>query len=144
MAGLQQRISNELLPYVQTPGQYIGREFNQIVRDAKEHWPVGWPPKGNPGETLPELFKFLKINIGDAPLSEAITAIAGRVKVPVLYDHNSLARIRADLSTKVSLTETNVFYARALDRLLSQARLRYEIRVDEANKPFLWITTLAR
>src|SRR5437868_2543602 len=98
-----------------------------VSRDAKEFWPVGWPLKGNPGETLPELFKFLKVNIGDASLSEAITAIAGRVKVPVLYDHNSLARIRADLSTKVSLTETNVFYARALDRLLSQAKLRYEI-----------------
>src|SRR5206468_10689851 len=53
-------------------------------REAKEYWPVGWPLKGNPGETLPELFKFLKVNIGDAPLSEAITAIAGRVKAPVL------------------------------------------------------------
>src|SRR5205085_3184644 len=38
-----------------------------VSRNATEHWPVGWPPKGNPSETLPELFKFLKVNIGDAP-----------------------------------------------------------------------------
>jgi hypothetical protein len=111
---------------------------------AKESWPVGWPPKENPGETLPEMFKFLKVNIGNAPLHEAIAAIAGRVKAPVLYDHNGLARIRADLHTKVSLTEGNVFYARALDRLLAQAKLKYEIRVDEAEKPFLWIMPLQR
>src|SRR5439155_17246872 len=113
-------------------------------RDAKEHWPVGWPPKGNPNETLPELFKFLKVNIGDAAVSEALTAIAGRVKAPVLLDHNSLARARTDLSTKVSLAETNIFYSRALDRLLSQAKLKYEIRLDEADKPFLWVTTVQR
>src|SRR5205814_8732531 len=112
-----------------------------VNRDAKEFWPVGWPLKGNPGETLPELFKFLKVNIGDASLSEAITAIASRVKAPVLYDYNALARARINLSTKVSLTESNIFYSRALDRLLSQARLKYEIRLDEADKPFLWITT---
>ncbi|MBW8883551.1 MAG: hypothetical protein JF612_01980, partial [Planctomycetia bacterium] len=113
-------------------------------RDAKEHWPVGWPLKGNPGETLPELFKFLKVNIGDAALSEAITAIASRVKAPVLYDHNSLARARTDLNAKVSLTDSNIFYSRALDRLLSQAKLKYEIRLDEADKPFLWITSVGR
>ena len=113
-------------------------------RDAKEHWPVGWPLKGNPGETLPELFKFLKINIGDAALSEAVTAIAGRVKAPVLYDHNGLAAARTNLSAKVSLTESNIFYSRALDRLLSQAKLKYEIRLDEADKPLLWITTVGR
>src|SRR5205085_2145109 len=31
---LRERVSNELLPYVQSPGQYIGREFNQLVRDG--------------------------------------------------------------------------------------------------------------
>lgn len=34
MTTLRQRISDELLPYVTTPGQYIGGEFNQLVRDG--------------------------------------------------------------------------------------------------------------
>jgi hypothetical protein len=111
-------------------------------RDVKEFWPVGWPPKGNPSETLPELFKFLKVEIDSAPLSDAITAISCRVKAPLLLDHNSLAAGQVDLNTKVSLPTSSTFYARALDRLLFQARLKYDLRVDEAQKPFLWITTL--
>jgi len=31
---LAQRISDELLPYVKQPSQYIGREFNQLARDG--------------------------------------------------------------------------------------------------------------
>jgi hypothetical protein len=109
---------------------------------AKEFWPVGWPPKGNPSETLPEFFKYLKVEINNTALSEAILAIAGRVKAPLLLDHNALAREKIDLQTKVNFPATSIFYARALDRLLFQAKLKYELRVDEADQPFLWITTL--
>jgi hypothetical protein len=111
-------------------------------RNIKEHWPVGWPPKGNPRETLPNLFKYLKIEIDKTPLAEAIAAIGGRLKTPVLIDHNSLARIQADLNTKVALPETNTYYLNALDRLLYQAKLKCELKIDEANKPLLWITTI--
>ncbi len=112
------------------------------LASAKEHWPIGWPPPGNPSETLPELFKYLKVEINDTPLSEAMTAIAGRVKAPLLLDHNAMARDRVDVTQKVNHPATTVFYARALDRLLFQAKLKYELRVDEANKPFFWVTTL--
>jgi hypothetical protein len=110
-------------------------------RDAKEHWPVGWPPKGNPSQTLPDLFKFLNVEIDKTALSETLAAISSRVKAPLLFDHNALARGEVDLAAKVSLPKGNTFYSRALDRLLLQAKLKYELRVDEADKPFLWITT---
>ena len=110
--------------------------------NSKEHWPVGWPPKGNPSETLPEFFKYLRVEINNTPLSEAMLAIASRVKAPLLVDHNAVARGQVNLQTKVNFPATNIYYARALDRLLFQAKLKYELRVDEAEKPFLWITTL--
>ena len=109
---------------------------------VKEFWPVGWPPKGNPHETLPELFKFLNVEITKTPVSEVVTAIGARVKAPVLIDHNSVARFQANLAAPVDLPKANTFYAAALDRMLFQAKLKYELRVDEANKPFLWVTTL--
>jgi hypothetical protein len=112
------------------------------TRGAKEHWPIGWPPKGNPSETLPELFKYLPVEIENTPLLESLMAIGGRLKTPVLFDHNALARDNVDLNIKVSFPRTNTFYARAFDRLLFQARLKYDIRLDEADKPFLWVTTL--
>lgn len=109
---------------------------------AKEFWPVGWPPKDNPSQTLPELFKFLTVEIEATPLNEAMAAIGSRVNAPLLLDHNALAREKVDLAMKVSFPRASTFYGRALDRLLFQARLKFEIRVDEANKPFLWVTTL--
>lgn len=110
-------------------------------RSASEHWPIGWPPQGNPSQTLPDLFKTLNVEIASTPLAEALPAIQTRLKAPVLLDHNSIARHEIDLQTKVDLPASNTYYDRILDRLLSQARLQYELRVDEAAKPFLWITT---
>jgi hypothetical protein len=113
------------------------------MRAPKEHWPVGWPPKGNPRETLPDLFKTLNVEIDQTPVAEVIQAVGGRLKAPVLLDHNSLAAAQIDLATaKVGLPQTKTYYDRVLDRLLFQARLKYDLRVDEAGKPFLWITTL--
>jgi hypothetical protein len=110
-------------------------------RTAREHWPVGWPPKGNPQETLPELFKTLNVEIMSTPLAEALPAIGQRLKTPILIDYNSLARADVELTTKVDLPMTNTYYDRILDRLLFQAKLQYELRADEAGKPLIWVTT---
>ena len=110
-------------------------------RSAKEHWPIGWPNKKSPGDTIPELFKFLNVEITDFALGETLAAIGGRVKTPIVIDYNALARLDVDLATKkVELPKANTFYAKALDRILIQADLKYEIRVDEADKPFLWVS----
>lgn len=111
-------------------------------RTAKEFWPVGWPPRGNPRETLPDLFKMLPVEIKETPVSEVIASVGSRLKTPVLIDYNSLARYNADLNSKVNFPSANTFYGNVLDRTLFQAKLKYELRVDEANKPFLWITTV--
>ncbi len=112
-------------------------------RSAKEHWPIGWPPKAAAGETVPELFKFLNVEITDFSLGETLTAIGGRVKVPMVIDYNALARLEVDLATtKVELPKSNTFYGKALDRILFQADLKYEVRADEADRPFLWISGL--
>jgi len=110
-------------------------------RGVKEHWPIGWPPKAAAGETVPELFKFLNVEITDFSLGETLAAIGGRVKVPIVIDYNALARLEVDLATtKVELPKANTFYGKALDRILIQAKLKYEVRADEADKPFLWIS----
>ena len=114
-------------------------------RAAKESWPVGWPPKKPPKDVLPDLFKFLNVEIADTPLVEALEAIRGRLKVPLLLDHNSLARQRVDLKAiKSTYPKGNTFYGKILDQILFQAKLKYELRLDEADQPFLWVTTIRR
>jgi len=87
----------------------------------------------------------LNVEIEDTPLAGALDAISGRIKAPMLYDYNSLARQRIDPETvKVSLDEGRMYYQRIIDRLVNQAGLTSELRVDDAGKPFLWISTLRR
>lgn len=120
-----------------------GSDLRLRISDSqavKENWPIGWPVKSNPGQTLPGLFKFLDVEVQKTPLAEALAAVAGRLKTPYLIDHNSVARRSIDLNQKVDLPKGQTYYNRALERLLIQAKLKYDLRIDEADKPFLWIT----
>lgn len=132
-----------LVPQKQSDGEI--RLWITDARRARESWPVGWPSDRSPRETLPALFNFLNIEIDDTPLQDALAAIGGRLEAPLLFDHNSLARQKiAPAEVKVSLQPRRMYYQAVLDRLLNQAGLTNELRVDDAGKPFLWISTLRR
>lgn len=135
------RPSGLVLVPVKTKGDLVELQITDS-RNVEKSWPVGWTTDKGKGQLLPDLFKTLNVEIADTPLSESLAAIQGRVKVPFLLDQNSLARQRVDLKTKVNLPKANLSYARVLDKLLSQVKCKAEMRLDEANKPFLWITTL--
>ena len=62
----------------------------------------------------------------------------------MLWDHNALAKHAVDVQTKVSFAPKKTFYKKIIDDLLYQAMLRSELRVDDADKPFLWITTIKK
>ena len=114
-------------------------------RQAPESWPVGWPPQQPPRETAPQLFAFLNVEIEDTPLADALDAIRTRLELPMLFDHNSLARHRIDPArVQVALPAGRTYYLGAVSRLLNQAQLKNDLRVDEAGRPFLWISTFQK
>jgi hypothetical protein len=110
--------------------------------DAKSPgWPVGWQPEAAPGKVLPDLFESINAQIDDTPLAEVLSSIAERLKTPLLYDHNSLALKDIDPNAlRSNLPAKRLPYALILRGVLSAAKLKYELRVDEAGKPFFWIT----
>ena len=113
------------------------------VRDADAHWPVGWPRQQRPNDLAPKLYEFLEVEINDVPLSEAITAIQTRLQLPLLFDQNGMARQDIDPNTaRVSFPARRTFYKKMLSNLLFQAKLKSELRVDEAGQPFLWISPI--
>ncbi len=122
-----------------------GRLQYRVARPASngESWPVGWKPKKRPYDVLPVLFEFLNVEIADIPVSEAVEAIAGRLKVPFVYDRNAMALYGVDpTQSPASVPDGRMSYSQTLRRVLSQAKLKYDLRIDEAEKPFLWITTV--
>lgn len=110
-------------------------------RTLEEAWPIGWPSQKGLTETLPSMGKFLNVEINNVVLSEALGSIEKRVGAPFLYDHNGLARQQIDpAKVKCSLSPGKTFYKAILDRILSQAHLKCEVRIDEADTPFVWIS----
>jgi hypothetical protein len=108
-----------------------------------ESWPIGWPPEQHDVKVVPQLLDTLNVEIRDTPASQAIDAIQARMKLPFLYDYNSIVKQRIDLAKKVTVPPAKkAYYAVVLRQILFQAGLKYDLRVDEAGKPLMWITTL--
>jgi hypothetical protein len=111
--------------------------------EASESWPIGWPPERSDVKVLPQLLDSLSVEIKDIPASQAIDAIQTRMKAPFLFDHNSIATQRINLAKAVTIPPAKkAYYATVLRQVLFQAGLKYVLRVDEAGKPLIWITTL--
>ncbi len=116
------------------------------LRDAQEAWPAGYDAEGTPTQTAPGLMKFLTVEVEGYTLAEAYEAIGPRVKwkdkpLPIVWDHFALRASAINPATvEVRFPKKRTFYKSLLDSLASQARLKLDLRVDEAGTPFLWLT----
>lgn len=122
-----------------------GRHSLAIVesRSTDEFWPIGWPVDRNPSVVAPILNDRIKVSITDFRLDQALAAIQAKIDLPMLIDRNSLAEVGVELDrTIVGYSHDSAPYGAILTRLLAQADppLRYEVRLDENEKPFLWIS----
>jgi len=107
----------------------------------EEFWPVGWGSEKSLRADMPALLKFVSVGITDTPLDDAVGAIQKRLEAPILWDRNALAREGIDAhDIKVTVPAGRTYYKRILSKILSQAKLRSEVRIDEAGKAFVWIT----
>ena len=103
-------------------------------------WPIGWETEKAPGETAPSLFEQLNAEIAGFTLEETLAAIGPRLKVPYYVDHAALVANKIDpKAAQIKIEKTRISYKRLLDRVLAQARLGCDLRVDEAGTLFLWI-----
>lgn len=130
-----------LVPRRERGGQLEYRVGRPVA--GREVWPVGWKPQRRRNEVLPSLFEMLNVEIREISIAAALAAIEGRLEVPFLFDRNAMALHNADpAAIEAEVPEKRMSYSQVLRRVLSQGKLKYELRVDEADKPFLWITTV--
>ncbi|HQY98323.1 MAG TPA: hypothetical protein PLU83_15125, partial [Phycicoccus sp.] len=94
-------------------------------------------------DLVPDMYVLRNVEIDDVTLAEVSDAIGTRLKLPILFDHNAMARQGIEPAKfNVKMPPAQMMYSSTLRRALSQARLRYQMRVDEAGKPLLWVTTV--
>lgn len=117
-------------------------ELRIVAADSEgEVWPVGWKLEKSPRSTVPAMFETINVEVEGYTLAEAIDAIAPRIKLPIRWDHATLAANKiVPTKVDVKLPRARTYYKRIIDLLLSQGRLKGELRVDEAGKVFYWVT----
>jgi len=72
-------------------------------------------------------------------------AVSGKqgIGMPILIDRAGLAAADIDLSqAKVSFPRKRTTWKDALTTMTFKARTRFDVLIDEAGKPFLWVTPL--
>ncbi len=113
------------------------------VSKAPQSWPIGWPPEKNEREVAPKLYEFFTFEAPGNPLAEAMGALQANLEMPLVWDHNGMARQEID-PAKVMITfpESRSYYKKVLSRVLFQAKMKSELRIDEAGEPFLWVSPL--
>jgi hypothetical protein len=135
------RLSGNCLT-VRRSGQTISLAATPVGPDV-EAWPIGLSGEEERRELLPALFELHNVNVQNVSAATALGAIARLLKVPVLMDRKAMARHGIDpAKAMVSLPQSRTSYSLALRKLLFEAKLKFELRYDEAKKPFLWVTTI--
>lgn len=121
-----------------------GVELAVVASQAgREIWPIGWEPEKPLPQLVPGLYEFLNVNVQNVSIATVLDAISQRAKLPVLIDQNALARHSLDPGkATANLPQSRTTYSLALRKILFQGGLKHEVRVDEAGKPFLWITSI--
>ena len=127
--------------------QAMNKEIRYSVVKAqpsvKESWPAGRRPERPVPQVLPGLFELLPINVQNFPAAAVLDQVSKRVKTPVVCDRAALAKYKIDpAKARVSYPSARANYSMALEKMLFPAGMEYEVRVDDAGKAFLWVTSV--
>ncbi|HEY4312651.1 MAG TPA: hypothetical protein VGN12_24590 [Pirellulales bacterium] len=109
---------------------------------AQPRWPVGWPTTVPRRDLVPALFDTVDVELDRVELPRVLAAVGEHVSVPILVDVAALEQEKIDPATvKISLPAKRTMYEIVLRKVLVPHRIAHEVRVDEAKKPFLWVST---
>jgi hypothetical protein len=116
----------------------------ESLAKTRDVWPVGWnPPAGAlPRQVAPILFQLVTVQYDEQPLTQILSQISSETGMPIAIDEWKIQSkgIKLDeLRSKLPQKQTS--YDLALKRVTAP-RLMYSLRVDEAQRPFVWITPL--
>lgn len=115
------------------------------ITQTKQPWRIGWPwPSKTPRAKLaPNLFKFVTVDLEDQPLADVFEAAAATIEIPILIDYAGMDKWHINYDKiRVTYPRKKTTWGLAINHIAFQSRLRRELYVDEAGKPFVWITPI--
>lgn len=116
----------------------------ESLNKTTDVWPIGWsPPAGTPPRTIaPTLYELVTVQFDSRPLRTALAEISAQTGMPVAIDEPKIRAKGIKLEELiVKHPEKQTSYDLVLKRVTSP-RLIYRLRIDEAQRPFIWITPI--
>ncbi|MEM8947202.1 MAG: hypothetical protein AAGD11_18660 [Planctomycetota bacterium] len=130
------------------PEQLPGESLRIVIEPynaKRDSWPIGWKPAVSSRRSAPQLYEKRNIEIQGFTLSQALSALGPALQMPVVIDQWILRQQDIDPSqVDVVLPKKRTYLKSAVGKLLSQGRLAEEVRVDELDQPFLWVTRFGK
>ncbi len=127
------------------PGGNSGSVSLSIVEAQPDMqiWPIGWEPEKLTRDIKPEMYELRDVNVSGVPVTTVLEAVAKVLEMPFLLDHNAMARYGLEPDKVIAeLRPSRSTYSITLRKVLFQARLKSELRLDDADRPFLWVTSV--
>ena len=91
---------------------------------------------------MPGLYESHNINVQNVSAATALDAIGRRLESRCSTTARRWPSPKIDPGkAMVSFPQKRATYSMALRSMLFCAKLKFEVRYDDANSPFLWITT---
>ena len=127
---------------VKAEGNPVSSKLDDVSLATFKVWPLGGTTDKSDSRAVPGLYKSHNVNVKNVPAATAIAAIGKQLAIPVLFDRKALAKYKIDpAKVSVSFPNRHTTYSLALRTMLFRAKLKFEVRYDDAESPFLWITT---
>lgn len=109
--------------------------------DSRRPWPVGLEADQLPGNIAPNLMASARFQTNDTPLEDVLAGFRRNLKMEVLLDRAALIEHDVNPDTLRSTMQIpNGTFHSAIKKTLGPMGLKYELRIDEANRAFLWVT----
>ncbi len=106
-----------------------------------DRWPLGYEPEGSGRSDAPKLFEFFDVDLPSGTLESALAWFSARTELPIVVDRRALAeRSVVPSEILVSLPPKRTAYVMALKGVLRPSRLTGKLRLDDAGRPWIWVT----
>jgi hypothetical protein len=126
------------------PRQAVGGSVAILIMTSEQSrrpWPVGLTPEQMPGHIAPNLMATARYQTNNTPLGDVLAVFRRELKMDVLLDGAGIIErgINPDTLRSTIQIPGGTFLS-AVRKTLAPLGLKHELRLDEANRAFLWVT----
>jgi len=125
------------------PNESISLRIDTIDRMPKA-WPIGWDPQSlklNRLQLARELYVPTVLEVDQMTMTAMLEKLEEKTEIPVFVDGLALKSAQVDFDRViVQFPRKRSSWSLCLRTLVSKLHLTQELRVDENNQPFVWIT----